>query len=128
MTDRIVRFHHVTHNITRANIPAAREFYGSLLGLEEIRPMGDPTNERLIWFAVADQQLHLVVRDHADNETSRHLAIVVQDFDELVRRLEKAGIRLDELKPGQHWSLRPDGSKFAFCYDPDLNRIELMGF
>jgi hypothetical protein len=39
----------------------------------------------------------------------------------------KRDVVMDELKPGSHCSLRPGGSKVAFCYDPDRNRIELMG-
>ena len=122
-----MRLHHVTHNIARLNLNRARQFYGELLGLKEIEPIGDPTNQRLVWFAIANQQLHLVLHDQPDPPSSRHLAVFVEDFEMLVARLEKANVILDELKPGQHWSTRPDGSKVAFCYDPDGNRIELMG-
>jgi len=122
-----MRLHHVTHNIARTNVDRARRFYSELLGLKEIEPIGDPSNQRLIWFSIADQQLHLVLRDQADAASSRHLAFFVEDFPELITRLETANVLLDEMKPGQHWSTRPDGSKVAFCYDPDGNRIELMG-
>jgi len=127
MSGANARYHHVTHNISRRNVGAARHFYGDVLGLREIEPMGDPRNERLIWFAIAEQQLHLVIRDQPDVPTSRHFAVLIDDFDSFVSRLEQHGVVMDELKPGSHWSLRPDGSKVAFCYDPDRNRIELMG-
>jgi catechol 2,3-dioxygenase-like lactoylglutathione lyase family enzyme len=126
MPSRIVRYHHVTHNISRSNIAAARHFYGDLLGLTELSPMGDPTNQRLIWFQVGDQQLHLVLRDRTRTEEARHLAVLVEGFDEIVACLEGEGIPFDELVPGQKWGVRPDGAKYAFCYDPDFNRIELM--
>jgi len=82
--------------------------------------MGDPHNERLIWFAVADQQLHLVLNDNPDAGTSRHLAVLVDGFGDLVARLKESGVPLDAVKT------RPDGSKVTWCYDPDGNRIELM--
>ena len=120
MLSSIVRLHHVTHNIVRSSVPAARRFYGELLGLQEIRPLGDPQNERLIWFAVADQQLHLVLNDNCDARTSRHLAMLVRGFDDLVASLRESGVPLDPVKT------RPDGSRVTWCYDPDGNRIELM--
>lgn len=82
--------------------------------------MGDPKNERLIWFVVADQQLHLVLNDKADAPTSRHLAVLIEGFDNFVARLRNADVKMDEVRT------RPDGSKVTWCYDPDRNRIELM--
>jgi catechol 2,3-dioxygenase-like lactoylglutathione lyase family enzyme len=119
-------YHHVTHNISRSNIAAARRFYGELLGLRELSPMGDPTNRRLIWFALGDRQLHLVIADKADASSSRHLAVIVEEFEAFVQNLHKEGVSFDERETGKYWGERPDGSKFAFCYDPDRNRIELM--
>ncbi len=88
--------------------------------------MGDPSNQRLIWFEVGEQQLHLVLHDRSDPVTARHLAVLVEGFDELIVRLQDEEVPLDELMPGQKWGIRPDGAKYAFCYDPDFNRIELM--
>ena len=120
MPSTIIRLHHVTHNIARASAPSARHFYGEVLGLREIVPMGDPDNERLIWFEVGDHQLHLVLQDQADPTTSRHLAVLVDGFAEFVIRLRAAGVTLDPVRT------RPDGAKVTWCYDPDGNRIELM--
>ena len=127
VSPRVIEYHHVTHNISRANQEAARRFYRDMLGLEEIPSFQDPTGERLIWFSVGGQrQLHLVKCDAPDLTSSRHLAVLVDAFDGMVARLRAHGVRMDECEPGQFWGLRANGLKYAFCYDPDGNRIELM--
>jgi len=126
MSARIVGHHHVTHNISRSNIDAARRFYRDILGLREIPATEDPSGHRLIWFSVGSQQLHLIVRDEPDPASSRHLAVLVDDFDQFIAHLQAHRVRLDEREPGQFWGRRSDGFKYAFCYDPEGNRIELM--
>lgn len=126
MTRRIVRYHHVTHNVMRSHADVARRFYGDVLGLPEIPPVGDPTNQRLIWFQVGNQQLHLVLCDSVDPASTRHIALAVEDFDGVIERLHRSGARFEESGSGELWRLRADGSKCAFCYDPDGNRIELV--
>lgn len=106
---------------------AIKSFYGDTLGLEQISSaQQDPTGERLIWFAVGDCQLHLVVGDQPDPPTSRHFALLIDDFDGLVQRLEASGDRLQECSPGRHWGRRPNGRRYAVCYDPVGHQIELM--
>ena len=127
MAPRILGYHHVTQNITRQNLDTVLRFYRDILGLEQVSSARqDPTGQRLVWFAVGDRQLQLVIGDKQDVPSSRHIAVVVDDFDSLIRRLETEGCRLDECQPGQHWGRRPNGMKYAFCYDPVGNRIELM--
>jgi catechol 2,3-dioxygenase-like lactoylglutathione lyase family enzyme len=123
---RVVRYHHVNYGISRANIAAARRFYGELLGLTEIPPVPDPTRTRLIWFQVESQQLHLAIRDSVAPEKGRHIALHVLDLEDLVNRLAASGVPLQQQASGQFWGRREDTSKFAFCFDPDGNRIELV--
>ena len=127
MSPRAIEYHHVTHNISRTNAEAARRFYRDMLGLEEIPSFQDSTGERLIWFSVGGhRQLHLVKCDAPDLKSSRHLAVFVDDFDAMVAHLRGSGVRMDECEPGEFWGRRSNGYKYAFCYDPDGNRIELM--
>jgi catechol 2,3-dioxygenase-like lactoylglutathione lyase family enzyme len=127
MASPIVRYHHVNQNISRVNVDAALRFYSDVLGLTQIPAMGDPEGERLIWFALGEnEQLHLVIHDSADFLSERHLAVLVDDFDQFIEHLRRESVRLDECEPGQFWGFRLDGAKYAFCYDPDGNRIELM--
>src|SRR5688572_25558612 len=81
---RVIEYHHVTQNITRPNIAAARHFYGEILGLREIPTMGDPAGQRLIWFALGSKQLHLIIRDQAEPGSSRHIAVYVDDFEAMI--------------------------------------------
>jgi len=122
----ILRYHHVTHNIARENVGAARHFYGDILGLKEIPATEDPTGNRLIWFAVGELQLHLVIRDKPEPASSRHIAVVVDDLEQLVDHLRRCAVRIEEREMGRYWFRRSDGSRTAFCYDPDGNRIELV--
>ena len=127
MPHRVIGYHHVTQNITKDTVDAVKGFYRDALGLEQISSaQQDPTGERLIWFAVGDRQLHLVVGDELDPPTSRHFAVLVDDFDGLILHLEANGARLQECGPGLHWGRRPNGRKYAVCYDPVGHQIELM--
>jgi catechol 2,3-dioxygenase-like lactoylglutathione lyase family enzyme len=126
MPGAVVRYHHVNYGISRANIAAARRFYGELLGLTEIPPVPDPTSTRLIWFQIDSQQLHLAIRDSVEPEKGRHIALRVTDIESLVSRLAAYGVPFEMQRSGALWGLREDGSKFAFCADPDRNRIELV--
>ena len=117
---------HITHNISRSNVASARRFYGESLGLVEIPAVLDPTGKRLIWFEVGNQQLHLSIRDAADPTSSRHFAVVVEDFDQVVEALKTKGARMEDWESGKLWRVRPDGIRSTFCYDPDGNRIELL--
>ena len=98
----------------------------SAFGLDEIPAVLDPTGKRLIWFQVGDHQLHLSIRESADPPTSRHFAVVVEDFDQAVGTLKEKGARMEDWESGKLWRVRPDGIRSTFCYDPDGNRIELL--
>ena len=126
MQSRIIGYHHVTRNIARADLDKVRFFYTALLGLEEISAaQQDPTGQRLLWFTLGKNQLHLVIGDEPDPPSNRHIAVLVADFDGLVADLHRNGVRFEESEPGQIWRLR-NGLKFAFCYDPCGNRIEFL--
>jgi len=124
---RIIGYHHVNQNVGKSDVVAVRRFYRDILGLEEISArQQDPTGERLMWFSLGNGQLHLNMGGKTDPPSSRHFAVLVNDFDGLIRHLESHGVRLEECEPGKFWGSRPDGKKYAFCYDPVGNRIELM--
>ncbi len=70
--------------------------------------------------------MHLSIRDSADQTSSRHFAVVVEDFDQVVEALKTRGARMEDWESGKLWRVRPDGIRSTFCYDPDGNRIELL--
>jgi GNAT superfamily N-acetyltransferase len=97
--------------------PAARAFYGDLLGLTEL-----PKPERLrprggAWFAVGDEQLHVGIEQPFAPARKAHPALVVPRADDLralADRLAAAGHEVE-------W----DGPRF-YVADPFGNRLELL--
>lgn len=82
---------------------------------EKICPYGG------IWYDLTPEvQLHVWQRDHFQEKTEQHFALIVDDFDELVRRIEKFGGKVEDTK------LLPGCKKRAYVYDPDGNRLEVM--
>ena len=102
----------------------AREFYGELLGLEEVEKPTQLAARGGVWFRVGEQQLHVGVADSFTPATKAHPAFRVSSFDGLDRladRLEVAGVAV----------MRPDqdeipGATRIYAVDPWGNRIELV--
>ncbi|MEP6706633.1 MAG: VOC family protein [Pyrinomonadaceae bacterium] len=99
---------------------ATKEFYGSVLGLEELpKPAG--TRQSGAWYKIGTAQLHLSIEDGADGLLSaRHVCFTVSDLDETERRLHNAGV---EIIPDD----RPiPGTLRFYVHDPGGNRIEIV--
>jgi catechol 2,3-dioxygenase-like lactoylglutathione lyase family enzyme len=121
--ERIVRLEIKRLNHFQVCIPPgeeqrAREFYGKLLGLEEIpkpevlRPSGG------LWFNIADIQLHIGIEE-GQSPSKRHPAFEVENLEQIRAYLTENGVRTKD----EH-SL-PGVDRFSF-FDPFGNRIELM--
>ena len=112
------RLDHVQVCIPRGAEAQAREFYGVLLGLEEIeKPLAVRANGGM-WYTVADVQLHVGVED-AVAPSKRHPAFEVENIASVRAFLEQRGVRTRDKEeiPGMR--------RFSF-YDPFGNRIELL--
>ncbi len=111
------RLDHVLIGIPEGTTAQAREFYGSVLGLNEI-PGNHPNGA--IWFSMADIQLHL--REEAAGPYSkRHPAFEVASLDEAKRVLLDKGLVLEQAS-------EIGGRERVFFHDPFANRIELLQF
>ncbi len=107
-----------------ANTEKALEFYVNLLGLEvdSHRPELDYLG---VWLNVGALQIHLLEVPNPDpvenrpqqGGRDRHLALQVRSLDEMMKRLEQAGIS---------YSVSQSGRKALFCRDCDGNAIELI--
>ncbi len=101
--------------------PAARRFYGELLGLRELEKPAPLRDRGGVWFRLGRQQLHIGLQDPFVAAAKAHPALRVAsgELDEIADRLRAAGIDVvwDE-------SL-PDVRRF-FAPDPWGNRIELL--
>jgi catechol 2,3-dioxygenase-like lactoylglutathione lyase family enzyme len=114
-----MRLQHVAVAIPRDGAPAARAFYGGLLGLEElpVLPKLDPAG--FVWFAVGgDCELHLVLCDESPPDKPHFCLVVEEDLAALRERVEAAGI---ETWDATELLRRP---RF-FCRDPAGNSVEL---
>ena len=112
------RFDHVQVCIPRGTEDRAREFYGRVLGLEEIEKPEVLRKNGGMWYSVADVQLHVGAED-AVAPSKRHPAFEVGDVAGVRAYLERRGVRTrdEEEIPGQR--------RFSF-FDPFGNRIELL--
>ncbi|HEB59057.1 MAG TPA: glyoxalase [Gammaproteobacteria bacterium] len=113
---------HVSYLV--ADLPRACHFYADVLGLrpDDSRPeLGFPG----AWFHLGEQQLHLLRLDNPDPVTGRpthggwdrHVALAVDSLDELVVRLDAAGIV---------YTTSRSGRRALFCRDPDGNTLEFI--
>lgn len=99
--------------------PAARRFFGELLGLEE-REKPEPLRSRGgVWFRVGTQQLHVGVEPEFAPARKAHPAFAVSRYDELLARLRAAGVPVTE-------DASIPGVRRCFVADPWENRIELV--
>jgi len=95
----------------------ARNFFGCLLGLEEIeKPL--PLRERGgCWFKVGARQLHIGVEKLFRPATKAHPALTVNDIDAVFEALQRAGVRCV-------WDISVGGVRRFNANDPWGNRLE----
>ncbi|HEV7903692.1 MAG TPA: VOC family protein [Pyrinomonadaceae bacterium] len=118
MKINIKRLDHVQLCVPPGTEDAAREFYGTLLGLREIEKPALLRANGGLWFEVADIQLHIGV-ERDQTKSKRHPAFEVEDIKNIRRYLEANGVRTkDEISVAGL-------ERFSF-FDPFDNRIELL--
>jgi catechol 2,3-dioxygenase-like lactoylglutathione lyase family enzyme len=119
MKINIKRLDHVQVCVPRGAEARAREFYGGLLGLEEVEKPEVLRAGGGVWYNVADIQLHVGVEDGNGLPSKRHPAFEVEDIAGARAYLERNGVRTKD-EPSI-----PGARRFSF-YDPFGNRIELL--
>jgi catechol 2,3-dioxygenase-like lactoylglutathione lyase family enzyme len=100
--------------------PAARAFYGDLLGLREI-----PKPPRLaarggVWFQLGRQELHVGIEEDFRPALKAHPAFSCIDPDALAATLEASGAPV-------HWDGEISGVRRFYTSDPFGNRLEIVG-
>jgi catechol 2,3-dioxygenase-like lactoylglutathione lyase family enzyme len=97
--------------------PAARAFYGTLLGLEEVRKPEHLAGRGGCWFRAGTAELHVGVEEPFAPARKAHPGFTVADLDTLAARLRAAGIEAtpDDSIPG---------TKRFHTADPFGNRLE----
>lgn len=98
----------------------ARAFFINLLGFREIPKPRELAKRGGVWFEAGTAQLHLGVEANFQPARKAHPAFIVDNLDELITKVQSAGLETDVTQPPL------DGYKRAHVFDPFGNRIELM--
>jgi catechol 2,3-dioxygenase-like lactoylglutathione lyase family enzyme len=118
MKVNIKRLDHVQLCVPVGAEQQARDFYGGLLGLEEIEKPAPLRANGGLWFGVADIQLHIGV-ERDQGKSKRHPAFEVENVEAVRAFLEANGVRTKDETP-------VEGMKRFSFFDPFDNRIEFL--
>jgi catechol 2,3-dioxygenase-like lactoylglutathione lyase family enzyme len=102
--------------------PAARAFYGDLLGMAEVEKPAGLAGRGGCWFAAGGQQLHVGVAEPFRPAEKAHPALEVESAEEL-RRISD---RLDAAGYTPRWDDAVEGWERFHVADPFGNRVELL--
>jgi catechol 2,3-dioxygenase-like lactoylglutathione lyase family enzyme len=111
---------HVQLAIPIGGEPAARRFYGELLGLIEIAKPPNLAARGGAWFQCGPLQLHLGVEPDFRPARKAHPALLVRDLPGVLATLTAAGCEI------KYDSEAVQGFDRAFTSDPFGNRVELV--
>ena len=95
----------------------ARQFFGSLLGLEELEKPAPLRGRGGCWFRVGARQLHIGVEDNFRPAGKAHPAFAVQNIDEVFSTLDTARVPCK-------WDDALGGIRRFYATDPWGNRLE----
>jgi catechol 2,3-dioxygenase-like lactoylglutathione lyase family enzyme len=98
---------------------AAREFYGSILGMEEIEKPPVLRARGGCWFQCGGQQLHIGVERDFRPARKAHPAFAVADLDELRATLAAQGIAVVD-------DAELPATRRFYAEDPWGNRLEFI--
>jgi len=112
--------HHANVIVRPGETDKVIAFYTDVLGLRRTTKPTEGTTSGGAWFDIDDStQLHISERADAVMHDDMHFALIVEDFDETLAKLEVAGAP---------WRAQPDlfGGRRGSTQDPLGNRIELL--
>ena len=115
----ITRIDHIQLAAPKGCEPAAREFYGSILGWPEIRKPVSLRARGGCWFQCGDQQVHIGVEPDFRPAKKAHPAFAVSDLAGLRESLEAHAVKItdDNSLPG---------TRRFYTEDPWGNRLEFL--
>jgi len=120
MKSRVARIDHIQIAAPEGCETAAREFYGSVLGMKEIEKPPLLRARGGCWFECGSQQVHIGVERDFHAAKKAHPAFAVFHLDELREKLRDRGVAVldDENLPG---------ARRFYAEDPWGNRLEFVG-
>jgi len=111
--------HHVQLAIPPGSEDEAREFYGGVLGCQELTKPATLAEPDGAWFRYGGVELHLGVAEDYRSDPEAYPGILVGDLDELEARLRAAGYGVEP-------DYRLPGYRRFYVRDPFGNRIEFL--
>ena len=116
----VTALHHVNVTVSTEQEAATRNFYGIVLGLEQI-PKPDGARQSGAWYQIGGNQLHLSVEDGAPASlSSRHICFSVSDLTAAGNRFRDAGVEIIA-------DPRPiPGTRRFYVRDPGGNQLEIV--
>ena len=115
----VTALHHVNVTVPAELEDAAKEFYGSVLGLKQV-PKPAASRQSGAWYQIEDAQLHLSVEDETQALSSRHVCFTVSDLAEAEQRFRAAGVAIiADPRPN------PGAPRF-YVRDPGGNMLEIV--
>lgn len=111
--------HHTQLAMPRGEEAEARAFYRDVLGMTEIEKPPVLAARGGVWFRAGGLELHLGVEDDFRPARKAHPGVLVDDLDDVVRRLRSAG--LDVTDDGDF-----PGFRRIYAHDPFGNRLEFL--
>jgi catechol 2,3-dioxygenase-like lactoylglutathione lyase family enzyme len=123
--------HHVAVSVS--DLARAKEFYGNVLGLEEIDRPAFPFDGA--WYRAGHQEVHLIVSRDPTFRTGKgvtledgHFALRVKSFSAALAHLRSKGLRETADEPGRSMRVNANsvtGYPQVHVLDPDRNVIEI---
>lgn len=115
----VVGLHHVQIACPAGSEDSLREFYGAMLGMEEIPKPPELAVRGGAWFRAGDRELHCGVEVDFRPARKAHPCLLVEDVDAVAKMIAAAGgeVRWDEAIPGV---------RRFHTDDPVGNRVELQ--
>ena len=115
----IVGLHHVQLAMPPGGEADATAFYQDLLGIPRVEKPPNLEARGGCWFESSSARVHLGVEERFAPARKAHPALLVDDLALLRRKLEDAGVPVEDDEP------LPGFDRF-YAYDPFGNRLELL--
>jgi catechol 2,3-dioxygenase-like lactoylglutathione lyase family enzyme len=111
--------HHVQLAMPAGDEEIARRFFVGVLGMDELDKPPPLAGRGGAWFQAGGAELHLGVEEGFRPAAKAHPGILVDDLDDLARRLQEAGHRVS-------WDDGFPGHRRFYSADPFGNRLEFL--
>ena len=111
--------HHMQLAMPAGGEPTARQFFVDVLGMTEVPKPPVLAARGGAWFSSGGLELHLGVEDDFRPAKKGHPGILVDDIEEIVRRLAAAGQEAT-------WDRDFPGFRRVYAADPFGNRLEFL--